>query len=356
MVGRNLAYAVAVLVAAVAGSIAMTALQRHVPVVPGEQGCVRLKTTVAQRDCLSSVMRDRIADATDALGGGGGDRERAQMVERLVGELDERVVDEPAIGVNCHQAMHVVGRADGERAARRGFVPDFPANSTNLCTAGYVHGLAEGYVTKAGQPAVATVFPQLCHDSDAAPGCAHGLGHALVSRDAQAAGDRSLAPQLAACDTLPPAHVGDCANGVFMELAMRSEVSPAQYTSLCVAQHGMPQESCFGYVPLSALTADQPLGSIPALCRGAALPAAARSCMDGWGRGLGVRGVARCDGAWSPDLARACIRGAVGLQVASGHVLARAASSACRKLDASALQSACVAEVERAAASAKTPG
>ena len=81
----------------------------------------------------------------------------------------------------------------------------FPPGATQLCTAGYVHGLAEGYLHDAAADAdVAAVFPELCADEGARAGCAHGIGHALLrARDAAPATASDAA--LDQCGDLPDA-------------------------------------------------------------------------------------------------------------------------------------------------------
>ena len=342
--------ALAVLAIALAGGFAATSLfQRTVPIVPGVQGCWRLEGSARQVNCISDQFVEGAHHAADGKIGSA----REHAVIGYVQRADRLAASDPRLGGVCHPAMHVLGRTEGARAAADGHVPSFPGGAIQLCTAGYVHGLAEGYLAKTPNADVATVFPKLCHDVTARTGCAHGIGHALLRAqkgDVAAATTRAIT----SCAQLPGSFPDDCHNGIYMELAMRTQPEPVPvdtYVRACESadsQHDVSLGlSCWGYLGLSLTSNDVPLDREPSWCTKASA-GGQFTCIEGYGRDLGVARVSKCaEGVGRAVLIDRCIDGAIALQVGSGHVSASEARTACATLPTTASAAYCRGAVSR---------
>jgi hypothetical protein len=337
---QRILVALATVAVGIGAYLAATHLQREVRVVPGMRGCVRLEGATRQQHCIAQVTRDRVEAAT--RGKHGVDRQLA--VAATIARLDDEVAELPTIASNCHPAMHTIGRHEGRAAAKAGTVPVFPADPERLCTAGYVHGLAEGYLEAAPTADIGTVFPSLCAVKASRDGCAHGLGHGLLRNDPQA--DALAAAER--CRELPAAEFASCTSGVMMQHAMASSTGFDEYVDTCLASAGTVRFSCYGYVGLVAARLDLSSAEVQRVCQ-TAPGDGAESCAQAFGRDLGVAKLGGC-GRFSTDATqRACIAGAVALQVASDHVTAAAADASCRReLSTAALQDYCVDQVAKA--------
>lgn len=339
---------VAVLAAAIAaGWIATSMLQKTVNIRSDLSGCWRLEGTVAQTDCVSDQFLDGAAAAADGRTGTGRD---AELVS-YVAEQERAAAADSRLGRICHPAMHALGRREGSFAADQGRVPEFPAGSSQLCTAGYVHGLAEGYLTGTPDADVARVFPELCHDPAAREGCAHGVGHALLRAHASEAVATASRAAVDRCRDLPGDFPVNCLNGVYMELAMRTTpapVSPSQYVRTCDHATDVDQAlACWSYLGLDLGTNDIGLRDVPAWCARADRPGQL-ACIEDHGRDLGIDRVGMCaDAGGDVNVSKRCIEGAVALQVGSGHVTAGHARSKCTQLHENDLERHCRDAVTR---------
>lgn len=330
-----------------AGFVATTVFQQSVPVAPGITGCARLEANASKIDCLSDEFLEGAAEAASGLEG----RARERAILRYVRRQERRAAADDRLAGTCHPAMHALGRVEGRRAAAQARVPEFPVAPSQLCTAGYVHGLAEGYMAEAETPDLRAVFPKLCHEPAARSGCAHGIGHALVRARSDADARQAATESVELCATLPEEAAGDCYDGVYMELAMRTRPEPLsveEYTALCGSVRDVDRQlACWGYLGLSFTSNDVATDEMPRWCAKAPLPSQF-ICVEGYGRGLSVEGVARCGTTIDrASLQKRCIEGAVGLQVGSGHVEADEARTACRTLDDRGLVEYCLDAVTR---------
>jgi len=338
-----------VLVAAVAiGFVATGVFQRNVAVAPGIGGCVRLEGSARQVDCLTRELSD--GAQAESAGKTGADREDA--VIGFVERAELLAADDSRIANLCHPAMHQLGRDEGSRAADADQVPRFPNGTSQLCTAGYVHGLSEGYLVGTPTADVAQVFPKLCSDPKAVEGCAHGIGHALLQ--AQKTGDvvdDATPAALARCGGLPGVVRPDCVDGIYMELAMRPKPAQVQvddYVRACTSTPDVERElSCWGYLGLSLTANDIATSEEPGWCAKASLPGQ-YTCIEGYGRDIGAKHVSKCADA-SKDLGvrKRCVDGAIGLQVGSGHISAQAARAECTKIDDAPVATYCTNAVKR---------
>jgi hypothetical protein len=322
-------------------------VQQSVPLVGGLDGCWRLATPSGQVDCLSRNFLDGADKAADGKLGLARDKTTIAYVR----EVEHLAAGDARLARSCHAGMHELGRSEGRRSSAEDRVPTFPTASTQLCTAGYVHGLAEGYLAETPNAVASQVFPKLCQDPKAQTGCAHGIGHALMrARVALDPAKRSKA-SLHECDGLPTSVVSDCDNGVYMELAMQlkpTPVSVADYTRICSSTRDVDRSlSCWAYLTTSFTSNEVKTSDIPAWCGKAPLPSQ-YTCIEGYGRALGVTDLAKCSSsAKTEGLKERCLDGALGLAVGSGHVSKSAAISSCGALDSHELHSYCVGAVGR---------
>jgi hypothetical protein len=335
-------------VAACAGAafLVTNRVQQSVPLVGGLDGCWRLATPVSQVDCLSRNFLDGADKAADGKLGLARDKSTIAYVR----EVEHLAASDERLARSCHQGMHELGRSEGRRASAEDRVPTFPTASTQLCTAGYVHGLAEGYLAETPDAVASQVYPKLCQDPKARTGCAHGIGHALLRARVESGPTKGADASLTECDGLPKSVVSDCDNGVYMELAMQlkpAPVSVSDYTNICDKTSDIDRSlSCWAYLSTSFTSNEVKTADIPRWCGKAPLPAQ-YTCIEGYGRAIGVHAVAKCEtSAPTAGLRERCVDGAVGLEVGSGHVSASAAQHACATLSA-ALGTYCTSAVRR---------
>lgn len=339
--------AIAVLAIAIAGGwLATSQFQRAVTIVPGLQGCWRLEGSTRQVACLSEEFRDgAAATAGDAKG-----VKRDRAVISYVRRAERLAAGDPRLAATCHPSMHQLGRDQGRRAAAEQRVPQFPGGSSQLCTAGYVHGLSEGYLEGTASADVAAVFPQLCSDPASRSGCAHGVGHALVLGRGSESPVEAATAAAGRCEDLPDEFPTNCQDGAYMELAMRTEPEPVtvdDYVGTCRTATAGRELACWGYLGQNLASNDVPLDQVPASCAKATLPGQF-PCIDGYGRELGVARVSRCGSASRrPALQERCVDGAIGLQIGSGHVSRAEARSGCGTIARASLQDYCRSAVQR---------
>lgn len=309
--------------------------------------CWRLDGSVEQIACVS----DRFIDEAKAAAAGSTGNDRSDAVNDFVRSREQLASTDPMLAGICHPAMHELGRAEGRHAASTDTIPRFPEASTQLCTAGYVHGLAEGYLVGTPTADVTAVFPKLCHDESARTGCAHGMGHALLRARVDDRPVEASAAAVSQCADLPASFPDNCMNGVYMELAMRVEptrVSPDDYVSTCKGASVVDEElACWGYLGLNLTTNGIPLEDAPEWCLRASLPGQFQ-CLEEHGRDLGTARVAQCESIDARiQLLERCVDGAVALHVGSGHVSSQDANNACDDVESSRLRSFCRGAVKR---------
>ncbi|MCW2926379.1 MAG: hypothetical protein JWM86_347 [Thermoleophilia bacterium] len=328
------------------GWLVTSRVQQTVAIVPGLDGCARLTTSAERIECLSDEFADGAAQSADGATGA----RRDERVIEYVRRAETLARGNPTLADTCHPSMHRLGRREGARAGAEGRTPTFPGGSSQLCTAGYVHGLAEGYLARTPNIDAAKIFPGLCHDPSSKPGCAHGIGHALLRSVPNRSADNT-SPALTDCETLPENFIASCRNGVYMESAMRTGeavISPARYAAGCGASESVERAlSCWSYLPQSLTAHDVPLDEYPGWCARSTLPGQF-TCIEAYGRQLGVEGSPACGRSGDiPELRQRCIEGAIGLQVGSGHVSPAEARSTCGGIKDSSLVAYCRRAVER---------
>ncbi|OGL26201.1 hypothetical protein A3E49_03335 [Candidatus Saccharibacteria bacterium RIFCSPHIGHO2_12_FULL_49_19] len=133
------------------------------------------------------------------------------------------------IYTNCHQIIHVIGRAAGKKY---GDLAEAYRNGNDFCWSGYYHGVVEAIAYDIGPDEFVAKINDICaslRESERYKfshyNCAHGLGHGLMAIQGN-----ELFVSLSSCDQLKDGwERGSCYGGVFMENIM-SEVNPDHHT------------------------------------------------------------------------------------------------------------------------------
>ena len=133
------------------------------------------------------------------------------------------------IYTNCHQIIHVVGRAAGKKY---GDLAEAYRNGNDFCWSGYYHGVVEAVAYDSGPDEFVAKINDICkslRDSDKYQfshyNCVHGLGHGLMAIQGN-----ELFTSLRSCDQIKDSWEREsCYGGVFMENIM-SEINPDHTT------------------------------------------------------------------------------------------------------------------------------
>ena len=152
-----------------------------------------------------------------------------QSVEAAIADIKDAYDKSAYVRGNCHQLMHVIGQAAGDRY---GYVAEAYARGTEFCWSGYYHGVMVSIITKIGYQNIKTQLNTICADirekqrySFAHYNCAHGLGHGVML-----VREYELFDALKTCDTLTDGWEREsCYGGVFMENIM-AEINPDHST------------------------------------------------------------------------------------------------------------------------------
>ncbi len=114
-------------------------------------------------------------------------------------------------GSNCHQAAHLIGHN-----AFTLFGPDAFAAGSEVCQAGYYHGVTERLIDTLGIENIQQRLTDLCGTVDtpfAKFQCYHGAGHGVMGHV-----EYDLPKALEICGTIPTQqYAKNCYGGVFME-------------------------------------------------------------------------------------------------------------------------------------------
>jgi hypothetical protein len=195
------------------------------------------ETSEAAADCSGALATDDACHRERYRG-----LVRGPGVEAAFAELKADSEKSELVRANCHQLVHVIGRAAAERY---GDVSSTYARGDDFCWSGYYHGVMEGVVAQIGADKVLEQANALCGDLGGHPkysfyhyDCVHGLGHGFM-----AVYEHKLFAALGACDALTDGWERDrCYGGVFMENTMARDHS------------GHPPEYLRGDQPLLELT------------------------------------------------------------------------------------------------------
>ncbi|TSC72864.1 MAG: hypothetical protein G01um101438_263 [Parcubacteria group bacterium Gr01-1014_38] len=278
--------------------------------------------------CLSSPgFRERVTCYQPILEG----QLQAQGPRGVLSELDRLQEERPVFRAHCHDMAHVLGRF---WIARGGTVADGFREGSNICHAGFFHGMVER-VFRGGEKLtdeplhfspeelrakVATVCgPEVLQTTsrNIRFQCLHGLGHAVVF----SLGYR-LPIALEICDVLPGNwDQNSCAGGAFMEnitgvereRRMLRAGDPHYPCSIVPPKY---RDSCYGMQTSWMLEDGLAWDAIIAACRAAG--SSQLSCFQSFGRDVSPRVrqggpvafVPLCT-QLAPDERAACIRGAV---------------------------------------------
>jgi hypothetical protein len=130
---------------------------------------------------------------------------------------------------NCHQLVHVIGRAAGEKYKD---VSQAYQQGDNFCWSGYYHGVMESVMGQIGYDQIKPKINTICETVSKNQkysfyhyNCVHGLGHGVM-----AVNNSELFDSLHVCDALNDSWEREsCYGGVFMENIM-DEINPLHYT------------------------------------------------------------------------------------------------------------------------------
>lgn len=158
-------------------------------------------------------------------------------VPRAFSSLKTEYQSRDSVKTNCHQLVHVIGRAAGEKY---GDVSKAYAAGDTFCWSGYYHGVMEAILKRYGDD-VRSELSTIC-SGVAQEGkyqfrhynCAHGLGHGVMLIEGN-----ELFVSLATCDNLSDSwERQSCYGGVYMENVM-AEVNPDHNTKYLKADEPM---------------------------------------------------------------------------------------------------------------------
>lgn len=317
---KYLLYAAIFAIAAAAGLFGSQMLQSSVPLLPGEAGCKRLYSGSARAKCYGeAINKDLSADLRGLTGA-----TYQKHLDFYLHGVDNRAAKDKSLRDICHQAMHVVGRSSGQGFATQGKNLVFPHHSARLCTAGYAHGLVEGYLQQGGAISnLPILFQHMCVTKSAESDCAHGLGHAVMRRL------DSTSDSIAKCTSLNAERIDDCANGVYMEVAIRNKpISLTNFASMCSKQAGANLKSdCFFYLPGLANAKGLPIAKTIEACNTYAGDYLA-DCAEAVGRMQGIESLPTCTKV-PASVAQPCMQGALRLALSSKLVTPAQARKRC---------------------------
>ena len=306
------------------------------PAKPGEPGCPTLDRIEDRERCFGDVLFQALDRSVPVNAAG---RRPRGPLGAWLDALDMRAIEDAPLHDACHQAMHLVGYADGVRFARTNSPIIFPRRSTRLCHSGYAHGLVEGFMTHTDTFNLATIYRQLCNPKSAAV-CAHGIGHSLMLQyqmktagkiPADGGMDKSILHcfDLPGPDAHPYARAYDCANGAYMQRAMQQPAVPArQFQEECHDQrsNGL-RDFCYKYIAMNEFAHGSSARQAAAVC----LKHAAgheRACAIGLGNLLGADRIEGCN-SFDPELLRMCYVGAFILAVDIDEITTEQAPAKC---------------------------
>jgi hypothetical protein len=227
-----------------AASISAYALAGSHAILPGIRGCELIRGTAPQNRCVRSQLEDAMAGRSTEAG--------LQRVDRLAREHD-------LVATHCHLAMHPIGEVAGRAAAKAGHLPP-PANGTDNCRRGYMHGMMLGYVSTANGGDVAAALPELCaRDSQGELSCAHVVGHLIAREAGQAGAEQAIATSCVASrlkrDTAAQlnsarADENECVRGGYMEIALTAKQPPLDtWRRRCEQSPARGRVECFAWLP-----------------------------------------------------------------------------------------------------------
>jgi hypothetical protein len=149
--------------------------------------------------------------------------------EQATALLKKQYISVPYIKSNCHQLMHVIGRA---AYAKYGNLAEAFAHGDQFCWSGFYHGIMEqiskqkglGYITDNVNTICQPIAKKYGHYSFNDYNCVHGLGHGFMEIE-----NEKLFDALNSCDKM--SDIWDktsCYSGVFMQNIMNVQGPEAE--------------------------------------------------------------------------------------------------------------------------------
>jgi hypothetical protein len=264
-------------------------------ILPGIRGCELIRSTAPQNRCVRSLLEDAMAGRSTEAG--------LKRVDRLASEHE-------LVATHCHLAMHPIGEVAGRKAAKAGHVPP-PANGSDNCRRGYMHGMMLGYVSNANGGDVAAALPALCaRDSQGERNCAHVVGHLIAREAGQAGAEQAIADSCVASTltrdtavrlTDARADADECVRGGYMEIALTAKQPPLDtWRKRCEKSPARGRVECFAWLPPIADYRRQSDADAAAQCAKVRGGSSVRDdCVAGVSRLLGPKHA--CDVFRSPD-------------------------------------------------------
>lgn len=285
--------------------------------------CGRTANITSRIDCYSTEFNALLFDGAPTQ-----PATRAQFVAAALDGIESIAAHDTKLQAACHPAMHTVGRQEGARMAGAHERPIFPPNPTRLCTAGYVHGLVEGFAAESSSSASSSaLFTQACSGAGTAKtGCAHGLGHAFVRAK------HDPLTGLKRCASIPTKYNSDCLNGVYMEMAIGTPLMSAdQYTKMCAAQPAAGRSACAYYLPNNGQLNNVGPSTTLTQCESLSTNLAS-TCVESLGRIAGPDQAALCEQTTTAANRTSCLVGVFALPINSGYLTLDQARETCSGL------------------------
>lgn len=278
-----------------------------------------------------------------------------QSPKEALADGDKAYKENAYFKTNCHQIVHVIGRAAGKKYKD---VAEAYQMGGDLCWSGYYHGVLEAVADKIGADKIIAQINDICVSLKEEArykfshfNCVHGLGHGLM-----AVQNNELFQSLESCD-----HLNDqwerssCYGGAFMENIM-SEFNPDHYSKYlkndeplypCTAAGKKYLEQCYLMQTSHALKlVNYNFASVFKLCEGVASPHN-NTCFISLGRDASGSTISDADKTkaicmlgQSAAAQQNCFIGAVK-DFISFHHSDRQALHLCSIIDSSGMQNVC---------------
>lgn len=260
----------------------------------------------------------------------------ASGAEASFAYAEKQMAQNSSFAHDCHPLLHDLGHEAyhyyGSFAAAMG-------HASEICDAGYVHGVVEEYFTSTphAADAIASSCPAAAAEDLHEWQCFHGLGHGAMLISGE-----QVDAAIPLCERLSGSFAkGACVNGAFMEEFVVTDhdggiIADAASRNLSVCGHQSRQykQDCYFYAPTAFLQQHSArYGDAMSWCK-AGEPSYISACMNGIGAESMKDNIARPDIAAQACKAAerkyrdACVSGAISLYIFE-HASSEAAAPLC---------------------------